>query len=109
MDEKIFKELSDMLGNSQSNNFTYSNNVNYSNNKNSDKNDFDWTNFDFSTLSKFKTIFDKINSKSNNDRTNLLLSLKPYLKPSRREKLGQYINLAKMFELFNYIGGENIK
>ena len=56
-----------------------------------------------------KTIIDKMNSK-NDPRSNLLESLKPYLKESRRSKIDQYIqlmNMSKVMESFNMFNGEN--
>ena len=42
----------------------------------------------------------------------ILLSLKPYLKDSRKSKIEQYIqlfNISKVIEALNQDGGENIK
>ena len=53
---------------------------------------------------------DSINSNKDDTRTNLLLSLKSYLKESRQKKVDQYIKLfgiGKAFETFNFLGGEN--
>ena len=50
------------------------------------------------------------NDKQNDSRTNLLISLKPYLKDSRKNKVDQYIQLMKMgkiFEILNPSGGDN--
>lgn len=68
-------------------------------------------NIDIEMLLKIKSIMDKVNNK-NDPRTNLLLSLKPYLNDVRKEKLEQYIqfsNLSKAFEAFNSIGGDKDK
>lgn len=120
MNEEMFKNLSDMLGNTESSdNFKNiissfaSSNSNTTNNNNSDSsNNFDFSNIDMATIMKIKNIMSKINSKKDDPRSNLLLSLKPYLKPSRKEKLDQYmkfINLTSIMESFTEIGGENIK
>lgn len=64
---------------------------------------------DFETIMKMKTIMEKMKSNGNDPRANLLLSLKPYLKESRKEKIDQYIKLfsmSKVIELFNNSGGE---
>ena len=50
------------------------------------------------------------NDKQNDSRTNLLMSLKPYLKDSRKNKVDKYIQLMKMgkiFEIINPLGGDN--
>ena len=58
---------------------------------------------DMETLLKMKSIMEKMNN-SNDPRSNLLNSLKPYLKESRKEKIDQYIKLfgmSKVLEMFN--------
>ena len=63
---------------------------------------------DFETIMKMKSIIDKINIKDD-PRSNLLQSLKPYLKESRRSKVDQYIqlmNMSKVMEVFPFMGGE---
>ena len=70
------------------------------------------SNIDMATIMKLKSIIDKVNSNKNDPRTNLLLSLKPYLKPSRKEKVDQYIKIFSMTQIledFNFSGGENTK
>lgn len=67
---------------------------------------------DMNTILKMKKIMEKMNQKKNDPRSNLLLSLKPYLKNSRKEKVDQYIqlfNMSSMFENFNFMGGEKTK
>lgn len=66
-------------------------------------------NFDMDTMLKMKTIIDNMNKTQNDPRANLLKSLKPYLKPSRKDKVDQYIKLfsmGKAFEILNPLGGE---
>ena len=51
---------------------------------------------------KIKSVMEKMNS-SNDPRSNLLHSLKPYLRDSKQDKLDQYANLmnvAKIAEIF---------
>ena len=58
---------------------------------------------------KMKSIIDNMNRSQNDPRANLLKSLKPYLKPSRKDKVDQYIKLfsmGKAFEILNPLGGE---
>ena len=53
--------------------------------------------------------FDKMNIKDD-PRSNLLESLKPYLKESRRSKVDQYIqlmNISRVMEVFPFMGGDN--
>lgn len=77
---------------------TYTN-VNSSSSQNSDN-----SSIDFETILKMKKIMDKMKQNSNDPRANLLLSLKPYLKDSRKEKVDQYIKLfgmSKVLEAFD--------
>ena len=76
----------------------------------SNSNFSDMPNIDLSTMLKMKSIIDSMNQQQNDPRANLLRSLKPYLKPSRKEKVDQYIKLfgiGKAFETFNILGGES--
>ena len=67
-------------------------------------------NIDINTIMKMQQIMSSMNDKQNDSRTNLLLSLKPYLKESRKNKVDQYIQLMKMekiFEIMNPLGGDS--
>lgn len=58
---------------------------------------------------KIKSVMEKMNS-SNDPRSNLLHSLKPYLRESKQDKLDQYANLmnvAKIAEIFKNENKEN--
>ena len=69
---------------------------------NSKKATLNLNNIDMNTIVKMKSIVDNMNN-SNNPRSNLLYSLKPYLRDSRKEKIDQYANLlnfAQIAELF---------
>ena len=66
-------------------------------------------NIDFDTIMKMKSIIDKMNIKDD-PRSNLLESLKPYLKESRKSKIDQYIqlmNISRVMDVFPFMGGEN--
>lgn len=81
-------------------------NSNSDSKKNNDSNSF---NIDINTMLKMKSIIDAMNSQKDDPRANLLKSLKPYLKESRKEKVDQYIkifSMEKVFEQFNPIGGD---
>lgn len=74
---------------------------------NSNNNGF---NIDFETIMKMKNVMDKVNSTKNSPEANLLLSLKPYLNNTRRQKLDQYmqfLNISKVIEAFNFGNGGN--
>lgn len=67
-------------------------------------------NIDIGTIMKIQKIMQSMNDSKMDDRTNLLLSLKPYVKESRKKKVDQYVQLMKMervFESMYPLGGEN--
>ena len=90
------------------NNFTqkkqaeqYTNNQQNNNNSNNNGG-FDFSQIDMNTILKMKSVMDKMNN-SNDPRSNLLNSLKPYLREGRKEKLDQYanlLNIAKIADVF---------
>lgn len=84
---------------------------NSSNNSSSEQsqNNDTQSNIDFDTILKMKSIIDSMNIKDD-PRSNLLQSLKPYLKESRRSKIDQYVklmNMSKIMESFNFFNGDN--
>ena len=66
--------------------------------------------FDINTMLKIQKIMSSMNNdKKDDSRTTLLMSLKPYLKDSRKSKVDQYVQLMKMgkiFEIMNPLGGD---
>ena len=87
--------------------FKDNNSSNDNNNVNNGNNPF--SNIDMNTILKMKQVMEKLNQKKDDPRSNLLLSLKPYLKPSRKQKVDQYIqllNMGSIMENFNPMGGE---
>lgn len=90
------------------NNYTSQTNTNYSDNQNSS---FNTNGIDFETIMRMKSIIDKMNVKDD-PRSNLLQSLKPYLKDSRKSKIDQYIqlmNMSKVMDVFPFMGGDRKK
>lgn len=66
-------------------------------------------NFDMETILKMKSIMDSFNNTSGDARSNLLLSLKPYLADKKKEKIDQYIKFlqfAKVVETLGVLGGD---
>jgi len=103
---EMVSNLMNML-NSSSNNTESEQASNYSNS--GDNSSSQSNNIDFDTILRMKSIIDKINVKDD-PRSNLLESLKPYLKESRRSKIDQYIqlmNMSKVMESFNLFNGDN--
>ena len=72
-------------------------------------NNFDFSNIDMDTIMKFSSVFGKMKNSKNDPRANLLKSLKPYLRESRKSKVDQYIkifSMGKVFEAINPLGGD---
>ena len=97
----VMKKMNDMMKNNE-----IPDDIKNAFNNNGNK---DGINIDMDTMIKMKSIIDNINKGQNDPRSNLLNSLKPYLKPSRKEKVDQYIkifNMGKAFEMMDTFGGE---
>ena len=114
----IMKQLNNMMQNNEFpdnikeaiNNFKNSSRNNNTNTNNENTNNSDNPEIDINTILKMKQIIDSMNTNKNDPRSNLLMSLKPYLKESRQKKVDQYIQLfglSKAFEMFNFLGGDN--
>ena len=106
---EIPDDIKNMINNlnNSSNNSTSS-----SDNNPNEENTSSMPDIDINTILKMKQIMDSMNSNKDDPRTNLLMSLKPYLKESRKEKVDQYVKLfglGKAFEVFGALGGENKK
>ena len=85
--------------NNTSNNQNSNNSQNtYNSSKNSSSNNFDFNNIDMNTILKMKSVMEKMNN-SNDPISNLLYSLKPYLRETKQEKLDQYVNLLKVSQI----------
>ena len=96
---EMLKNFSDTMSSNQKKATNDSNKNNSSNNSNN----FDFSNLDINTIMKMKSVMEKMNT-SNDPRSNLLNSLKPYLREERKAKLDQYsniMNIAKIAELLN--------
>ncbi len=104
----MIKNFSSIMSNSSNNSTdtnvssnSSSNNGNFNKSSNKTSSGFDFNNIDMNTILKMKSVMEKLND-SNDPRSNLLYSLKPYLRDSKKEKLDQYANLlnvAKIAEL----------
>ncbi len=109
--------LSNFVSGTQNNSSNVGNNTGSTTNNNSSNsgsssdnlNGFDFSNIDMETIMKIKNIMSKINTRGDDPRSNLLMSLKPYLKPSKKERLDQcmkFMSLSSVMEAFNNVGGD---
>lgn len=110
---EMLDNFSKMMNNNNSSNSSTdsgdSENFNNSKTSNSSNNfnNFDFSNIDMNTIMKMKNIMEKLNN-SNDPRSNLLNSLKPYLRENRKEKLNQYANLMNFAKIAEVLKSENI-
>lgn len=107
---KIPPEMMQNFSSTTNNNSSNSNFSNNSSNENKSNNqNSNFNNIDMNTILKMKSVIDSMNNKDD-ARSNLLNSLKPYLRDSRKEKIDQYANLlnvAKIAELLKNDNKEN--
>lgn len=60
---------------------------------------FDFSNIDINMLSKMSSMIGKMNNTKDDPRKNLLNSLRPYLRDSKKGKLDNYMNLLNMSQI----------
>lgn len=73
-------------------------NSNNQSNQDRDNNNSSNFNIDMNTIMKMKSIMNNMNDK-NDPRANLLYSLKPYLRDSKKNKLDQYVNFLNISKI----------
>lgn len=113
---EMIQNFSSMMNSSNSNdkrpnspnNFNNLNNSNVSNasNMSSQNGSFDLGNIDMNTILKMKSVMDGLNS-SNDPSSNLLQSLKPYLREERKEKVDKYANILNVAKIANLLNNNN--
>ena len=94
---EMINNLGNMLNSNNQSNQNTSQNANF--------------NLDMNTIMKMKSIMENMNNR-NDPRANLLYSLKPYLRDSKKDKLDQYVNLlnvSKIADLMNKNDNDNKK
>ena len=89
---EMINNLGNMLNSNNSSNQSSSQNGNF--------------NLDMNTIMKMKSIMENMNNK-NDPRANLLYSLKPYLRDSKKDKLDQYVNLLNVSKLADFMNTNN--
>lgn len=81
------------------------------NNNSSTSSKSDIPEIDIEMLLKLKNVMSQLNSSDDDPRANLLLSLKPYLRNEKRDKVDQYIKFLKLGKVFELLkpqdGGDN--
>ena len=70
-----------------------------STNTSSQSNNFDFSNLDINTIMKMSSVINKMKDNQNDPRANLLNSLKPYLRDSKKGQLDNYMNLLNVAKI----------
>lgn len=105
---EMIQNFSSMMSQNQGNSSTNTNSSNTSNNMNNNNNNgnFDFSKIDMNTILKMKSVMEKLNT-SNDPRSNLLYSLKPYLREEKKGKIDQYANLLNVAKIADLLKDDN--
>ncbi len=71
-------------------------------NKKEENNNSSGLNIDMNTILKFKNIAEKMNN-SNNPRSSLLKSLKPFLSVEKQKKIDDYIKISNILSILDIL------
>ena len=100
---EMIQNFSKMLSNQENTNQNQGINSNQSNNSNGNtsnlNNNFDFSGIDMNTIMKMSSVLGKMNNSKDDPRANLLNSLKPYLRDSKKGKLDNYMNLLNVTKI----------
>lgn len=109
---EMIQNFSTMMGknvNNSNENFNSSVNNNYTNSNSqsgASNNGFDFSKIDMKTIMKMTSVMNNLNN-SNDPRSNLLQSLKPYMRESRKDKVDQYANLLNIAKVAELLKNDN--
>lgn len=101
---EMIQNFSSMMNN-QSNSSSDGNNGS-ANSNSSSSGGFDFSQIDMNTIMKMKSVMDNFNNKAD-PRSNLLYSLKPYLREEKRGKVDQYANLLNVAKIADLLKDNN--
>lgn len=106
---EMIQNFSSMMSQNKQNsseNTSHSSNNQTTNNHYNPNGNFDFSQIDMNTILKMKSVMDKLNT-SNDPRSNLLYSLKPYLREERKGKIDQYANLLNIAKIADILKDNN--
>lgn len=115
---EMIQNFSKMLSNQNINNSNgFNNQQNTNNSQNNTSQDssqtesknqtIDFSNIDPNTIMKLSSVIGKMKNTNNDPRANLLNSLKPYLRDTKKDKLDNYINLLNVSKIAEIIKDNN--
>ncbi len=93
--------------NQSANNYNSNNNQTETNNQNQQDNNFDFSGIDMNTVMKMSSALSKMKNSKDDPRANLLNSLKPYLRDSKKGKLDNYMNLLNVTKIAELMKDNN--
>lgn len=93
--------------NEETNNYNSNNNNNQNFNNNQNANNFDLSGIDMNTIMKMSSVLGKMKNSKDDPRANLLNSLKPYLRDSKKGKLDNYMNLLNVTKIAEIMKDNN--
>ncbi len=99
---EVIQNFQKIFQNSSENSSTSSSTQNNPKTSTSSSNNFDFSKIDMNTMMKISSLLNNMNQKDD-PRSNLIYSLKPFLRDSKKEKIDQYatlLNLTKMADFF---------
>lgn len=105
----IPSEMQNMMKNTNSNDNSNSNSNRNNNSSSGNINNINNGSLDINTMMNIQKMMSMLNSKSDDDLTNLLFALKPYLRNQKKEKIDEYVKLfrmGKMAELWNKMNSQ---
>ncbi len=86
------------------NSFNSNNGKNNESNNNNDTNSFNFSDIDPETLLKIQRLVSKMSK--NNPKKDLLRSLKPFLRKSRQDKMGEYMTILSIVDAIDIFGSK---
>ena len=95
---EMIQNFSKILSNQQANTNTQ-NNQETPKQEESTTSNFDFSNIDMNTVMKMSSVIEKMKDNKNDPRANLLNSLKPYLRDSKKGQLDNYMNLLNVAKI----------
>ena len=104
--KEMINNIQNSNTNNQNNNMdnsNYSNNTNFNNSSNS--------NINMETIMKMQNVFSNMQNNKDDDMSKLLISLKPYLRDAKKDKIDDYIKLilmGKMTKIMENLNNNNI-
>lgn len=105
MIQNFSKMLSNQGNNNNQNQESYNQNSN--NNQKQETNNFDLNGIDMNTIMKMSSVLGKLKNTQDDPRANLLNSLKPYLRDSKKGKLDNYMNLLNVTKIAEIMKDNN--